>query len=232
MSAGLVAELGQPTRLPVRLTGPEVLSVTIQQELVRYPTTLGAVQYSEPAYMEERNADRIGRNADGSSYLHVVPLRPEISEFRVAVLFADGGVATRTVRVPVTLPSGSPLHLGNGLEDSGSGAQFEVTTLHLEITSAMKSRRIFPFLSFAGTKRIALNPTDVEYSVKNPGPDPVILLDAKTGAVTALRPGHALVKARYAGAESETCVVVVNDLTEGDASSCQELREPSSAKRP
>jgi len=232
VTAGLVAELGQPTKLPVRLTGPEVLSVTIEQELFRYPTTLGAVQYSEPAYMEERNADRIGLNADGSSYFHVVPLRPAISEFRIAVLFADGGVATRTVRFPVKLPSGSPPHLGNGLEDSGSGAQFEVTTLHLAMTSAMKSRRIFPFLSFAGTKRIALNPADVGYSVKNPGPDPVVLLDAKTGTVTALRLGHALVRGRYAGAVSEACVVVVNDLTQGDASSCQELREPSSAKGP
>lgn len=232
MTAGLVAELGQPTKLPVHLTGPEVLSLTIEQELLRYSPTLGAVAYSEPAYLEERNADRIGRNADGSSYLHVVPLSPETSEFRIAVLFADGGVATRTVRLPVKLPSGPPPHLGNGLEDSGSASQFEVTTLHLAMASAMQSRRIFPFLSFAGTKHIALDPADVGYSVKNPSPDPVVRLDARTGTVTALRPGHALVRSRYAGAETETCVVVVNDLTEDDASSCQELRGPGSAKRP
>jgi hypothetical protein len=60
----------------------------------------------------------------------------------------------------------------------------------------------------------------------------VVRLDAKTGTVTALHVGHALIKTRYAGAESETCIVVAQDLTEGDSSNCQELRDTGPSRRP
>jgi hypothetical protein len=89
LTEGLVAELGQPTKLPVRLDGPPVLSVGIGQELVQYYNTPGPVPYEESAFEEGKNADRIGRSADGSPFLHVVPLRPGTAEFHISILFAD-----------------------------------------------------------------------------------------------------------------------------------------------
>ena len=70
---------------------------------------------------------------------------------------------------------------------------------------------------------IALGPGDVTMTVQQAS-DPVIRLDPETGAVTALRLGHALVRTQFAGAESETCVVVMANATEGDPSNCDELR--------
>jgi hypothetical protein len=71
---------------------------------------------------------------------------------------------------------------------------------------------------------MGLNPAEVEYSLKSADADPVVKLDAKAGTVTALRVGHALVISRYADARTETCVVVVGYLAEGDSSTCQKLR--------
>ncbi|MBB5059737.1 hypothetical protein HDF16_004466 [Granulicella aggregans] len=230
--AGLAVELGQPTNLPVRFTGPAVLSVKIQQELIRYSAKFGALPYEESAYMEERNANRIGRNPDGSTYLHIVPLRTGTAEFHISVLFVDGGVATRIVRLPVKLAASPQPRLVNGLEDTMRGTQFEATTLHLA-AAPPGTRNLFPFLYFEGTRSsISLSPGEVEFSLKDTNAKPIVHLEPNTGKVTALRAGHTLVKTRYAGIETETCVVVVDDITAGDASTCRELRDPALSTRP
>jgi hypothetical protein len=98
-----------------------------------------------------------------------------------------------------------------------------VTTMHLLPNAPAKVRSLFPFAWFQQNGwPIALGPGDVTFEVQQLG-EPVIRPDPTTGAVTALRPGHALVRTRFAGAESETCVVVMADATNGDQSNCEEL---------
>ncbi len=136
------------------------------------------------------------------------------------------------VRLPVKLPAGIPPHLVNEHDGSSRNLQSEATTLHLS-PSQMSSRHLAPSLYLDNQRLIiSLDPGEVEYSLKNAGTDPVVRLDAKTGTVTALHVGHALIKTRYAGAESETCIVVAQDLTEGDSSNCQELRDTGPSRRP
>ncbi len=220
LQKGLTVELARPGKLPVRITGPEVLSVSIWQELVRYSPQHTQIGVEEPAFVEERNAGRIGRNPDGTPYLHIIPLRPGTAEFRVSILFSDGGVAHRIVRLPVRFPAGLSPQLSNALDDSVRGSNTDATTLRL---TPGGERRLFPFLSFAGRpNRFQLNPAEVQYSIKNIDPA-VIRLNPKTGTITGLREGHGLIKSHYLGAEGEICVVVLNDLAEGESIGCQDL---------
>jgi hypothetical protein len=100
-----------------------------------------------------------------------------------------------------------------------------VTTMHLLTNAPDNVRSFFPFAWFQPNGwPIALGPSDVTLAVQQAS-DPVIRLDPATGAVTALRLGHALVRTRFAGTESETCVVVMTNATEGDPSNCDEIRE-------
>jgi hypothetical protein len=147
------------------------------------------------------------------------------AEFRVQLLFADGGMATRIVRIPVALPKNQPFRLINGLEDMRNDPAVPATTLHLTVQPPASTRTLFPLVFFKGDWRaITLRPQDVTISVENAGGDPVIQLDAATATITALRVGHALVKTSFAGAETETCVVVMTDPVQGDPSNCDELK--------
>ena len=220
LEKGLTVELARPGKLPVRITGPEVLSVSIRQELMRNSPQHTRITFEEPAFIEERNAGRVGRNPDGTPYLHIVPLRPGTAEFHISILFADGGVATRVVRLPVKLPAGLSPQLSNALDDSTRGLNTDVTTLRLKPGNAS---RLLPVLSFAGhPNRFQLNPAEVQYSVKTTMP-PIIRLDPKTGIITGLKAGRVLVKSHYLGAEGETCVMVLNDLAEVDSMGCQDI---------
>jgi hypothetical protein len=100
-----------------------------------------------------------------------------------------------------------------------------VTTMHLLTNAPDQVRSLFPFAWFQPNGwPIALGPSDVTFAVQQ-ATDPVIQLDPATGTVTAVRLGHALVRTRFAGTESETCVVVMANATEGDPSNCDEIRE-------
>jgi len=220
---GVHAELGRVARVPIQLHGPEPLALGITQErTLRYqdapPRTI-----EEAGWEEEQGAGTIYRETDGSLAIHVTPLRPERAKFTVEVLFADGGVATRTVEVAVALPAPATVHLQNALENVRAYVPtIPATTLHL---SPGKERVLFPTVSLDGGRRpIALEPGDVTFAVKQAA-DPVIGLDGAAGTVTALRIGHALVQTRFDGTEADTCVVVEKSATPGDPSNCEELRK-------
>jgi len=220
--AGVSLPLGEPVKLTVRLAGPEVLRTMVLQKLSQYNGKNESSTVEDKSF-DSANIDSIERASDGSTFVTVVARRPGTAEFRFSVLFADGGVATRTIDVPVKLPD-QPLRLTNALDGNLMNAQIGASTMHLLNHAPDNVRWLHPIAWFQQNRQpIALGPSDVTITVQQPS-DAVIRLDSATGAVTALRLGHAMVRTRFAGAESETCVVVMANLTEGDPSNCDELR--------
>ena len=137
------------------------------------------------------------------------------------VLFADGGVATQMIHLPVKAPDGIALILC--LKDTPGG--YLTTILRLGTKPPANVRNLFPALRISPSNQlIPLTPGDVIFSVKSTGSSPVIDLDKKMDKVTALRPGHALLTMRFAGVENQTCVVVMSDPAVVDPSNCEELR--------
>jgi hypothetical protein len=218
--AGLTAKLGETTKVPIRLHGPEPLAMRIYQLQIRNVPGRPITQTFE----EGSQLSMIFREPDGRLFINVRALEVGTAEFRVTVLFADGGVATKTIQIPVSVPTDRPAHLMNVLDASESGPS--VTVLHLLTTPPSNTRTMFPVVSFHENRLpIRLQPRDVTFSLKTAGDGPVVQLDPSTGTLTAQRVGHALVTMRFAGAETTTCVVVMDDAIQGDPSNCDELRE-------
>ena len=229
---GVELPLGEPAKLAIHLTGPDVLRTVVFQKLTQYNGQSKPLSFEEMESFDRvnigpktMNIGFVDHSTDGSAFVTLVARRPGTVEFRISILFADGGVATRTIRVPVKLPDHAPVRLTNGAGGSGTDAGMSVTTMHLLTNAPDQVRSLFPFAWFQPNGwPIALGPSDVTFAVQQ-ATDPVIQLDPATGTVTAVRLGHALVRTRFAGTESETCVVVMANATEGDPSNCDEIRE-------
>jgi hypothetical protein len=86
-------------------------------------------------------------------------------------------------------------------------------------------RKLFPVVWYQEHRRpVPLSAGDVKFRLHQAPGDTVVRLDETTGEVSALHLGHALIETSFAGVKSETCVVVMADLTAGDSSNCKELR--------
>lgn len=219
---GVTLPLGKQARLPVRVHGPEILRTRVFQKLVEFKGE-GIKSYYD---LESSDRDQFGTvelAEDGTTWIRMVARRNGTAEFEISVLFADGGIAERVVRVPVRV-DGKPVKLANAIDGSQFDFDMEATTLHMLTTVPENQRHLFPVARLDENGwLVRLAPGDVTFAVKQ-ADDPVIRLDAVTGTVTGLRVGHALVTTQFAGAKSETCVVVMADLVKGDPSNCEELR--------
>lgn len=221
---GVSLPLGEPAKLPIRITGPEVLRTMVLQKLVQYNGNDKPSTFEDMESFDTQNVGTIEHAADGSPFVTVVARRPGMAEFRFSLLFADGGVATRMIEVPVKVPDHTSLRLTNASDGHLMDSEVSVSIMHLLMHAPDNVRWLYPFAWIdQGNWPIALGPGDVTVTVQQAS-DPVVRLDPATRAVTALRPGHALVRTQFAGAESETCVVVMANATEGDPSNCDELR--------
>jgi hypothetical protein len=221
---GVSLPLGEPATLAVHLTGPEVLQTAVYQKVLQ------SYALEQPAPHEDYETDVRGKFGtiqtapDGSAYMKLIARRLRKAEFRIEVLFADGGVATRTFEVPVRLSEHSPVQLTNAVDGSRTNLQIPATTLRLSLAAPDNVGRLYPVVRYRQDQGpFLLAPGDVKFKVRQ-ADKPVIRLDESTGEVTALRPGDALIEASFAGARSETCVEVMADLAKDDLFSCQELR--------
>lgn len=222
---GVSLPLGEPGTLNLRLAGPEVLKAAVAQNLTGFiGPQQQAEQYEDQVVNEERKIGTIETRPDGSTYMNLIPRRIERAEFRIDILFADGGVATRTFQVSVKLPENPPFRLTYASDGSPIGSGYQATTIHLMSTAPHNMRRVFPVVWYGeNLPSVRLDASDVKFNVLQAA-GPVIRLNEATGEITALRVGHALIETSFSGAKSETCVVVMANLTIGDASNCEELR--------
>jgi hypothetical protein len=223
VTEGVSLPLGEPGTLAVNLKRLDVLETVVFQDLTQWNGR------GQPAPFEDFETDVRGKSgtieiaSDGSASVTLVAQRLRTAEFRIHVLFADGGVAAQTFKVAVRLPDHPPLHLTNALDGSRIDDFVQGTTLHLLQASPSNMRRLFPVAWYRENRSpIHLSAADVKFDVRQQG-EPVIRLNQATGELTALRLGHAVIETSFAGAKSETCVVVMADLTQGDPSNCEEL---------
>lgn len=225
--------LGEPTKLPIRLQDPAVLPVNAHQDLLWYTGGLDLrfPDRHDPLHRDQMETILVERQADGSPYLTVTALRPGAAEFRFVFLFADGGVATKTVRLPVVLPPNPP-QLVNSPGDILDSGRANVAILHLLPEGRTRKAMLYPHAFFEkGGWGVALGPQDVTFQVSTAGSEPVIDLDKSTGVITALHAGEALIRTGFAGAQLETCVVVLADIRQADVPNCDRLRSaPAAAK--
>jgi len=221
---GVSLPFGEPGKLTVRLAGPGELRTAAYHQLMQYYVSHESTAFEDPETDETRQLGMVLGASDGSTFVNLVPQRMGKATFRIDVLFADGGVATQTFEVAVKPPEKPPMQLMNSIDGTHMDLFMAATTLHLLLTAPNNVRKLFPVVQMKDNQPlILLNASNVKFEVKQ-AEDPVIRLDPASGEVTGLRMGHGLIGTSFAGAESETCVVVIADLTKGDPSNCEELR--------
>jgi hypothetical protein len=220
-------KLAEDTEIKLTLHGPPIAMVSSDQihgyVMVRGSTRENAV-VSYP---------------DGSTSIKVFPMALGTVEFELSIVFADGGVALKKVKVDVGPGSRQPSRIEVLADDQGVVGPLR--PLHLVWTDPSQpgwrqpdQGYILPIAFYDGL----VSPIDiparlVHYRVKTEGQQPVIALDPTNGGVKALRPGQALVQSEFGGQHFETCVVVVSaGPFERDLSNCRGLRANHAADLP
>jgi hypothetical protein len=221
---GVSLRFGEPGKLTVHLTGPGELQTAVYQQLLQYSVANESTPFEDRETDESRQLGMVLEAPDGSAFVNLVPQRMGKAKFRIDVLFADGGVASRSFEIAVKPPAKPPVQFINSIDGTHTDIFMAATTLHLLLTAPHNVRKLFPVAQMEENQPlILLGANDVKLEVKQPD-EPVIRLDPADGEVTGLRLGHALIKMSFAGAVSKTCVVVMDDMTKGDPSNCEELR--------
>ena len=113
----------------------------VSQELTQYNGKDKTTTFEPFEYLNSGLAEGA---ADLSPFVTVVARRPGTAEFRFNLLFADGGVATRTIQVPVKLPDHIPVRLTNASDGLLMDAEVSVSTMHLLMHAPDNVRWLYP----------------------------------------------------------------------------------------
>ena len=147
--------LGEPARLAIHLTGPDALRTAVLQRLTQYNGESKALSLEDMELFDKvkigpktMNICIVDHSADGSASVTLVARRPGTVEFRLRMLFRDGGIATRTILVPVKLSDHAPVRMTNRAGGSEMDAEMIVKTMHLLTNAPDRVRSPFPLDSF------------------------------------------------------------------------------------
>ena len=166
---------------------------------------------------------------DGEIAVRVFPTRLDALEFSFTVLFADGGVAHKSVTAKAdfgnTKPRGINMPCGNDSYQNPNLPQRLYAPYPGEAPTATTDLWINACLN--GIPGFIVLPANrVTYRVIGGDGEPVIQVDDATGQVTALRPGMALLEREFRGLKSDTCFVVVSPgQPDKNLPNCEPLRE-------
>jgi hypothetical protein len=165
--------------------------------------------------------------ADGSTVIHVIPLRIGKLELSISGRFTNGPIFHKKVTLNVEPPSILPksLTVSDGKIPSG----IERIKLYVEGQpgrSWMQVRALFDTFK----DPILIDPTAVTFNIRTNDPTPPMHLDETTGLFTPLHVGHALIESHFGQLTALTCVVVEAKFGFGganyDRSRCEELLQP------
>lgn len=185
------------------------------------------------------------RHNDGSAYIKFVPLALGKLELFVFGTFPDGGFWRTQVMCDVEPPARKPaiFHIGgfgpaenvNAMSRSRArgalGPRPDLGWIHLDFgissrisESIPQPRHINPQAVYEGVPQVIPIPAQlIAFTVKTKDEVHVIDLDEKTGMITPVQPGHAVIEASYGGVTDRACVVVTQWSESSDRSECEEL---------
>ncbi len=166
---------------------------------------------------------------DGDISVRVFPTKLYAVKFSFTVLFADGGVAHKSLTAKAdfgkTKPRGINMPCGNDSYPNPNLPQRLYAPYPGEPPSPTTD--LWINACFDGIPSFVVLPANlVTYRVIGGEGEPVIQVDTTTGQVTALRPGQALMEREFRGRKSETCfVVVLPGQPDKNLPNCEQLRK-------
>ncbi|MGB6690086.1 MAG: hypothetical protein WBE76_19790 [Terracidiphilus sp.] len=191
--------LGQPVRIPLHLAGPSVVDIAVDQSGVS-----GSLRNESKGVPVGSGRAKILSQDDGTTTIEVTPLALGSLTLRVSVLFADGGLATRDLRLNV-VPS------AQGLASFDLNKGFKVLALVLDDREQDRQAYLFPEVQFKRLRDPVYldDSSQLHLAVDQPEDDAVIRVDPN-GLVHAVRPGTAIINGNFDGVRDSIKVIVLS----------------------
>jgi hypothetical protein len=214
--------LAEPADIPLLIHFPGLNLVATSQQQRMWGTLLvhGSEQQLPVQY-----------GPRGEAHVRITPLRLGKVELELAGVFPDGGTMLKRTTLNVEPAARRPRSLTIG--DSTS-------PLHDNPRILMSLQRPLNSLNISVTYdnipvRIQIDPSFAKFRMIPDGENAPVQLDRKTGSLTALHPGEALIETSFAGRRTLTCVDVEEIARTGSSYSqkqCQRLLAPGERLRP
>lgn len=174
------------------------------------------------------------RQPDGDLAIEVFPYLLEKETFDISIYFSDGGVAHKWFSTDVQLGSKLP----RGINMPCGNDSYGDPNLPVRISLSLQGAGIAPGSGewinacYDGIPSfVALPPQVLSYRVWSDEAEPAIAVNTKTGHVTGVHAGQALLERRFRGLKSETCFVVqLSDGHEDKLPNCENLRARAAAR--
>jgi hypothetical protein len=154
------------------------------------------------------------RHPDGSAYIKVVPERVGKVELALSGTFPDGAIFNTKIVLHVgRLPARKLQMLVVDHTENGRSIAGGTTLAYLHSSGGGADRPVLHVhASYAGLPQLLEVAQGLAtFKLKTETADPVIRLDAKTGVITPVKVGVALVETSLSGVTTLTCVVVAQD---------------------
>lgn len=199
-----IAELGQPFRITVKLSGQKVFDMGASQI-----DEFGHGAHNQDVDGKDISTIRIVERGDREMILEIVPLWIGNTRIDLSTRFVDGGMETESFILKV-IPSEKGLKYFRLVQWGGP--------LGLVLDSKKETFRahyLSPELMYEQMENpIQLtNSRGLELTIEQPEDDPIIEVD-KDGMVKALRPGNATIYSRIGNFKSEPLKVIVTTVEE------------------
>jgi len=191
--------LGQAVRIPLRLAGPGVVDIAVDQV---DPGTGQSLRNEVKGARAGSGRAKIVSQGAGAATMEVVPLALGSVRLRVSVLFADGGLAEGDYALNV-VPS------AKGLTHFDLNRGFKNLVLVLEDREEDRQAYLFPQVQYGSLEfPIYLNSSErLSLTADQPEDDPVVRIDSD-GLIHALRSGTVVVTGDFAGIRDSIKVTV------------------------
>lgn len=210
-------KLEQANEIPILLHGYKVFGADLSWSYYAYG-------YSIPSEGFGSKDITVQFHDDGSAYVNFIPERLGKVQLSISACFEDGGMDDAEIDAEVVYPDRKPEKLYIISRQSDDDRPFG--TIDLDLSKAFRTERIFPKARYYGASHLVPIPVkDVSFKlITAPDSDPPISLDEKTGQITALHVGHALIQTTFQDLTVLTCVAVWENANfTGEGTVCAEL---------
>jgi hypothetical protein len=161
---------------------------------------------------------------NGSPYVKIVPMRLGKLELALNGRFPDGGIVFQKLMLDVRPSQKQPEQLIIG---PGSAPRRNMSTLFLGVAGPNTRGALQVFAKYEGLDTVVkIDPAFATFSVTTGEQPAPFEFDKKTGFLTPIQTGQALVETTFGGRTNLTCVVVTGGSGTPPNEHCQRLLSP------
>ena len=228
-------ENGRLTLIPlssvIHLTQPSNLSLTLLGQGARCVHTIQCNLDVGNSYCIGRRSDTVQivpvlSRRNHSHYITFTPLLTGYIGLIVTAEFSDGVFSEQTTYLTAEYPTQTPQKLTVTLSGS-SGRVLDKIHLNLKQTGETPPR-LLPKVQYASYPGVFfVEPDKVQFAMKTAGTGEVVRFEPSTGTITPVALGHVLLTTDFAGATTDTCVVVTAGPSDVVSNiNCDDLLQP------